>query len=93
MSGEVRLRWTVPGTDEPVERATSIPATVTEASPALRLAAVVAGAAEVLRGDAVVAERGLTLALLAEDADALAAEGVIPAEAIARLIEAAMAID
>ena len=91
--GEVRLRWTVPGTDEPVERATSIPATVTEASPSLRLAAVVAGVAEVLRGDAVVAERGLTLALLAEDADALVAEGVIPAEAIARLIEAAMAID
>ena len=91
--GELRLRWTVPGTDETLERETAIPAAVTEASPSLRLAAVVAGVAEVLRGDDVMAERGVSLTELADDADALVAERVAGAEEIAAVIAAALAVD
>jgi len=93
VAGELRLRWEAPGTGEVTETNTPIVlgGSDAEVAPGLRLAATVGHAAEVLRADTVVAERGITLAMLRADADALAAEGVPGASDLVALLAAALA--
>jgi Ca-activated chloride channel family protein len=83
--GNVTVRWLDPATGEPSERSVDIPVVVSDPSPSLRLAATVAELAEVLRGNTVVTERGITIDVVAADAEALAADGVPGADELAEL--------
>jgi Ca-activated chloride channel family protein len=87
--GEVKLRWRSPESGETVEVRQPLTVGEAEASPSLRFATLVAHTAEVLRGDEVVAERGVTLEQLQDEADELRELGVDGAAEIAALISTA----
>ncbi|MET0458867.1 MAG: von Willebrand factor type A domain-containing protein [Ilumatobacteraceae bacterium] len=86
--GEVRLRWTGPGSGAVEELAAPIPMT-TDTTDAFRLAATVAQFAELLKGNADVAGRGTTLDDLAADVAPLVAAEVPGAADLASAIDQA----
>jgi Ca-activated chloride channel family protein len=90
--GEVRLRWTTPGSGSVEELTASIPV-ATETGDGFAMAATVAQVAELLKGNQAVVERGTTLADLAADVAPLVAADVPGAADLAHTIEQARNVD